>query len=191
MGVGGATLALGAASAAYQGFRGSQQSDLLRQNAAITEANVPYVRAAAREKARQLQTASYLMQGRQEAGYAASGLAVGGSVFDVMEDTARNYTRDASFAILEGELQARGMKMQADYFRTQARNTMRDAIVGGMLNFGDTVIRAYGIKTQNPYSVLGGGTSSGDVMTGGSLMGNRLFPVAPFQSTYVPQIGGR
>ena len=157
---GAALLGLGAAQAAYQGFRGSQQSDLLRQNAAITEANAPYVRAAAREKARQLQTASYLMQGRQRSGYAASGLAVGGSVFDVMEDTARNYTRDASFAILEGELQARGMKMQADYFRTQARSVMRDAIVGGLLNFGSTAITASAIRAQTGSTVLGGGSSS-------------------------------
>lgn len=183
MGVGGAVMGLSAAQSAYQGFRGSQQSDLLNENAAITEANAPYVRAAAKEKARQLQTASYLMQGRQKAGYAGAGLAVGGSVFDVMQDTATNYTRDASFAILEGELQARGMQRQADLYRTQARNTMRDAIVGGMLNFGSTAVAYQTIpKYVSSLSVLGSGNYGGY----SSMQANRLGIGVPTLSTNYP-----
>lgn len=176
-------MGLGAAQAAYQGFRGSQQSALLNENAALTEANAPYVRAAAREKARQLQTASYLMQGRQKAGYAGAGLAVGGSVFDVMADTAANYTRDASFAILEGELQARGMQRQADLFRTQARSTMRDAIVGGMLNFGSTAVAYQTIpKYVSSLSVLGSGNYGGY----SSMQGQRLGLGVPSLGTNYP-----
>lgn len=154
VGAGGAMIGLAAAQAAYQGFRGAQQSGILRENAAIMEANAPYARAAAKERARQLHTASYLTQGRQKAGYAGAGLAVGGSVWDVMNDTATNYTRDAAFALLEGELQARGMKRQADLYRTQASSTMRDAIVGGMLDFGSSAVR-YSTVPQYT-SVLGG-----------------------------------
>lgn len=156
--VGTMSMALAGANAAYQGFRGFQQSGLLRENAAITEANAPYVRAAAKEKARQLQTASYLMQGRQKSGYAASGLAVGGSVFDLMNDTATNYTRDATFALMEGELEARGMQRQADLYRIQARNAMRDGIVGGMLNFGSSAVN---LKMMSDWSRGGSGGGSG------------------------------
>ena len=171
MNMGTAAMAVGAAQSAYQGFRGAQQSSLLNENAAITEANAPYVRAAAKEKARQYHVASYLMQGRQKAGYAKAGLAVGGSVFDVMSDTAANYTRDASFAILEGELQARGMQRQADLFRVQAKNTMRDALVGGMLNFGSTAVAYQTVpKYVSSLSVLGSGNYGGY----SSMQGTRL-----------------
>lgn len=179
MGTNTALMGLSAASAAYQGFRGSQQNSLFRENARITEGNIPYVRAAAQEKARQLQVASYLMQGRQKAGYAASGLAVGGSVFDVMHDTAMNYTRDASFAILEGELQARGMQRQAELFRIQGRNTMRDAIIGGGLNLLSTGIWANSLKQDSGVggtSVLGRSTQNMQAM--------RLFGPMSIGSTY-------
>lgn len=148
-------MGLAAAQSAYQGFRGAQQSGLLRENASMMEANAPYARAAGQERARQLQTASYLLQGRQKAGYAGAGLAVGGSVWDVMNDTATNYTRDAAFAILEGELQARGMQRQASYYRTQASSTMRDAIIGGMLNFGSSAVQYSTVPKYT--SVIGGG----------------------------------
>lgn len=183
MGVGGAVIGLGAAQSAYQGFRGVQQSDILNQNADITAANAPYVRAAAKEKARQLQVASYLMQGRQKAGYAGAGLAVGGSVFDVMNDTVANYTRDASFAILEGELQARGMQRQADLYRVQAKSTMRDAIVGGMLNFGSTAVAYQTIpKYVSSLSVLGAGGYGGY----SSMQGQRLGIGVPTLGTNYP-----
>jgi hypothetical protein len=183
MNMGTAALAVGAAQSAYQGFRGAQQSSLLNENAAITEANAPYVRAAAREKARQYQVASYLMQGRQKAGYAGAGLAVGGSAFDVMSDTAANYTRDASFAILEGELQVRGMKRQADLFRIQASNTMRDAIVGGALNLGRTAID---YQTVPKYTSVLASNYNPVMSQPFSLMaGDQMgFGIAPFRSKY-------
>jgi hypothetical protein len=72
-----------------------------------------------------------------------------------MSDTVTNFDRDTSFALLEGELQARGMQRQADLQRYQARTGIRDAIVGGVLNTGAMKARAsmpgFGSGyTQNP-----------------------------------------
>ena len=119
-----------------------EQAHILRQNAQIAESNIPYIRANAAEQARQLQVGKYLTKGKQRAGYAGRGLAVTGSVFDVMSDTVTNFDRDTSFALLEGELQVRGMQRQADLSRYQARTGIRDAIVGGALNTGAMYARA-------------------------------------------------
>jgi hypothetical protein len=139
-------------------LQATEQGHILRQNADIYQSNIPYIRAAAAEKARQLQVGSYLTQGAQRAGYAGRGLAVGGSVFDIMSDTVTNFNRDASFVLLEGELQARGMQRQADMSRYQARTVLRDAIVGGVLNTASMGARASAMPaigsgyTQNPYA---------------------------------------
>jgi hypothetical protein len=142
--MGGAAAAVGAqaASGGFGIFQSFEQAHILRQNAQIAEANIPYIRANAAEQARQLQVGKYLTQGKQRTGYAGRGLAVSGSVFDVMSDTVTNFDRDTSFALLEGELQARGMQRQADLSRYQARTGIRDAIVGGVLNTGAMGARA-------------------------------------------------
>jgi hypothetical protein len=116
--MGGAAAAVGAqgASSAFGIFQSFEQANILRQNAQIAESNIPYIRANAAEQARQLQVGKYLTQGKQRAGYAGRGLAVAGSVFDVMSDTVT--------------------KRQADLSRYQARTGIRDAIVGGVLNTG-------------------------------------------------------
>lgn len=157
--MGGAAAAVGmqGASSGFGVFQSFEQANILRQNAQIAEANIPYIRANALEQARQLQVGKYLTQGKQRAGYAGRGLAVAGSVFDVMSDTVTNFDRDTSFALLEGELQARGMQRQADLSRYQARTGIRDAIVGGVLNTGAMKARSsmpgFGSGyTQNPLS---------------------------------------
>ena len=131
-----------AAGSVFGVYQANEQAGILRQNATIAEQNIPYIRANAAEQARQFQVAKYLTQGKQRTGYAGAGLAVGGSVFDVMSDTATNYNRDTSFALLQGELQAQGMQRQADLSRYQARTGLRDAIVGGVLNTGAMGARA-------------------------------------------------
>lgn len=134
MGAAGAAVGSQAAGSAFGVFQSFEQAKLLRQNASIAESNIPYIRAQAKEQARQLQVGSYLTRGAQRTGYAARGLAVGGSVFDVMADSVQNFNRDASFAILQGELAAQGQQRQADLSRYQAKVGVRDAIVGGVLN---------------------------------------------------------
>jgi len=136
MGAAGAAVGLQGASGLYGMFQAKQQGDILNQNANIAEQNIPYIRAQAAEKARQLQVEKYLTIGKQRAGYGKAGLAQGGSILDVIQDTATNFNRDTSFTILEGELAARGQKRQADLSRYQAKTGMRDAIVGGVLNTG-------------------------------------------------------
>ena len=156
MGAAAAAVGMQGASGGFGVFQSFEQAHILRQNAQIAEANIPYIRANAAEQARQLQVGKYLTIGKQKAGYAKSGLAVTGSVFDVMSDTVTNFDRDTSFALLEGELQARGMQRQADLSRYQARTGIRDAIVGGALNTGAMGARATmpgfgaGYYTQNP-----------------------------------------
>lgn len=142
--MGGAAAAVGmqGASSGFGIYQSFEQANILRQNAQIAESNIPYIRAHAAEQARQLQVGKYLTQGKQRGGYAGRGLAVAGSVFDVMNDTVTNFDRDTSFALLEGELQARGMQRQADLSRYQARTGIRDAIVGGVLNTGAMGARA-------------------------------------------------
>lgn len=132
--MGAAVVGAQAASSVFGIYQANEQANILRQNATIAEQNIPYIRAHAAEQARQFQVAKYLTQGKQRTGYAGAGLAVGGSVFDVMSDTVTNFNRDTSFVLLEGELQARGMQRQADLSRYQARTGLRDAIVGGVLN---------------------------------------------------------
>jgi hypothetical protein len=142
--MGGAAAAVGmqGASGVFGAVQSFEQANILRQNAQIAEANIPYIRANALEQARQLQVGKYLTQGKQRAGYAGSGLAVTGSVFDVMSDTVTNFDRDTSFALLEGELQVRRMIRDADLQRYQARTGIRDGIVGGVLNTGAMAARA-------------------------------------------------
>lgn len=132
----GAAVGMQGASAGFDIFRAYEQKKVFKQNAQILEGNIPYVRANAAEQARQLQVGKYLTQGKQRGGYAGRGLAVAGSVFDVMSDTVTNFDRDTSFALLEGELEARGMQRQADLMRYQGKTGVRDAIVGGVLNTG-------------------------------------------------------
>lgn len=156
---------MGAAAAAAVGvqalgglfgvLKAGEEGAILRQNASIYESNIPFIRAAASEKARQLQVGKYLTTGQQRTGYAGRGLAVGGSVFDVMQDTITNFNRDTSFVLLEGELAARGQQRQADLARYQAKTGMRDAIVGGVLNVASVAARAqmpsFSGGYMNPY----------------------------------------
>jgi hypothetical protein len=142
MGGGASAVGVQGASSAFGVFQSFEQAHILRQNAQIAEANIPYIRANALERARQLQVGKYLTHGKQRAGYAGRGLAVTGSVFDVMSDTVTNFDRDTSFALLEGELQVRGMQRSADLSRYQARTGIRDAIVGGGLNTGAMAAKA-------------------------------------------------
>lgn len=156
MGAAAAVVGAQAASGIFGVAQSFEQANILRQNAQIAESNIPYIRAQAAERARQLQVGKYLTQGQQRTGYAKSGLAVSGSVFDVMADTVTNFNRDTSFALLEGELQARGMQRQADLSRYQARTGIRDAIVGGVLNtsamYARSTMPAFGAGyQQNPY----------------------------------------
>lgn len=123
-----------------------QQGQVLRQNAQIEEANIPYIRQQAFEQARQLQVGSLVTLGRQRTGYAKGGLAQGGSVFDVMQDTATNFNRDANLALLQGELQARAAQRRADLYRFQARTGMFDAIGGGLLGMAGTGAYAQSLK---------------------------------------------
>lgn len=134
MGAGGAAVGAQAASSAYGVYQSVQQAKILRQNAQIAQQNIPYIRARAAEQARQLQVGKYLTHGQQRTGYAGRGLAVSGSVFDVMADTATNFNRDTSFALLEGELAVRNQQYQAKMLRYQANTGIRDALVGGTLN---------------------------------------------------------
>ena len=134
MGAAGAAVGAQAAGSAFGVFKASEEGRILKQNAAIYESNIPYIRAQAAERARQLQVGKYLTLGAQRAGYGGRGLAVGGSVFDIMRDTVTNFDRDSSFVLLEGELAARGQQRQADLSRFQAKTVLRDAIIGGVLN---------------------------------------------------------
>jgi hypothetical protein len=134
-----------ALSGGYGVVQSFEQAHILRQNAVIAESNIPHIRANAAEEARQLQVGKYLTQGKQRAGYAGRGLAVGGSVFDVMSDTVTNFDRDTGFALLKGELNVQGQQREAGMLRYQARTGIRDAIVGGILNTA-----AMGARTQMP-----------------------------------------
>jgi hypothetical protein len=140
-----------AGTAAMGVVQANEQAKVLRQNASIAESNIPYIRAQAAEKVRQLQVGRYMTVGAQRGGYAGRGLAVSGSVFDIMSDTVANFNRDSSFALLEGELAVRNQKRQADLSRYQARTGMRDAIVGGGLNFAAMGARA-SMPTFSPSS---------------------------------------
>jgi len=142
MGASGAAVGMQAASGAYGVYQANEQAGVLRQNASLAEQNIPYIRAQAAEKARQLQVGKYLTVGKQRAGYGRAGLAQGGSLFDVMNDTVTNFNRDTSFVLLEGELEARGQQRQADLSRYQARTGLRDAIIGGTLNTGAMYARS-------------------------------------------------
>lgn len=134
MGAGGAVVGSQAASSAYGVYQSVGQANILRQNAQVAQQNIPHIRARAAEQARQLQVGKYLTQGQQRTGYAGRGLAVSGSVFDVMADTVTNFNRDTSFALLEGELAVRNQQYQAKMLRYQANTGIRDALVGGTLN---------------------------------------------------------
>lgn len=121
-------------SGAYGVYQANEQAQILRQNAAIAEQNIPLIRQRALEHARQLQIGKYLITGKQKAGYGKSGLAQGGSVLDLIDETTANFDRDTSFALLEGELQARGQQRQAELSRFQARTLVPQALTGGVLN---------------------------------------------------------
>ena len=142
MGAAGAAIGTQAAGGLFNIYRSTEQGQLLRQNATLAERDIPLIRAATNERARQLQVGSYLTKGAQRAGYGGRGLAVGGSVFDIMSDTATNFDRDTSFVLLEGEMAARAKQREADLFRYQAKIGVRDAIIGSVLNTGATASRA-------------------------------------------------
>ena len=153
MGVAGAAATgVQAAGGVYNIFQATEQGHLLRQNASLAERDIPRIRAAASERARQLQVGAYLTKGRQRTGYAGRGLAVGGSVFDIMNDTATNFDRDTSFVLLEGELAARAKQREADLYRYQAKTGLRDAIVGSVLNTGAVASRAMMPSVGGGYS---------------------------------------
>ena len=158
MGAAGAAVGVQALGAGFGIFKAAEEGKIHRQNASIYESNIPYIRARAAEQARQLQVGSYLTVGAQKAGYAGRGLAVAGSVFDVMSDTVKNFNRDTSFVLLEGELLARGEQRKADMARFQAKTGMRDAVIGGVLSTAGVAARTQmpafgGGYTQNPYQM--------------------------------------
>lgn len=129
-------------SGAYGVYQANEQAKILQQNAAIAEQNIPHIRARAAEQARQLQIGRLLTVGKQKAAYGKAGLAQGGSLFDIMDHTVKNFDRDTSFALLEGELQARGQQRQADLSRFQAGTLIPQAAIGGLLNTGAMYARS-------------------------------------------------
>ncbi len=137
-----AAVGLQGLSGAYGVYQASEQAKILQQNAAIAEQNIPHVQARAAEQARQLQRGKYLIVGKQKAGYGKAGLAQGGSVLDLIDDATANFDRDTSFALLEGQLQARGQQRQADLSRFQAGTLIPQAAIGGVLNTGAMYARS-------------------------------------------------
>ncbi len=137
-----AAVGLQGLSGAYGVYQASEQAKILQQNAAIAEQNIPHIQARAAEQARQLQVGRYLTVGKQKAGYGRAGLAQGGSLFDIMDHTVENFDRDTSFALLEGQLHARGQQRQADLSRFQAGTLIPQAAIGGLLNTGAMYARS-------------------------------------------------
>lgn len=105
-----------AASASYQ----SQQA-AANYNATIMDQNARIERdqANAREEAQRREARQIL--GAQRAAFSQSGVGLGGSAADVMEQSATNAELDALTMRYEGEMKARGLMASAEAERYQGR----------------------------------------------------------------------
>ncbi len=125
-----ASLGAGALSAGAQLSTAWSQGSILNQNANVLRQSASVARSSGLEEARQIRIASYKTAGMQRTAYGKSGLAVSGSLLDVMDESRNNYEFDAQKAIYQAELQARGMEYQATIAQYQAKVGKYNAIFG-------------------------------------------------------------
>jgi hypothetical protein len=123
------TSVLGGTLQIEQGLAGAS---IANQNAAIARQNAEAARVASREQARQIRYAGEKTLGQQRAAYGRAHLAGGGSLIDVLMDTATQYEFDAQKAIYAGEVQARGLYHEANMLDYQAKVLRRSSLIGGV-----------------------------------------------------------
>lgn len=119
------------------------QSNAAKYNAQISEQNATIARQnAAEQEARQRRLAKKRL-GALRAGVGASGVTMEGSPLAVMQDTAQQLELDALTIRHQGDLKARGYKVNAELDRTQAKNVKKQ----GYLKAGSQLLsggaRAY------------------------------------------------
>ena len=114
-----------------QGFgafeSGQEQKNAAFYNAALATRNAQIIRQGAELTEYQQKKNLESMVGRQQAQYAASGVAVGvGSPVDTMVDTLSKGYLDISIARYNNAIAARGLESEAEMLRYEGKETVRE-----------------------------------------------------------------
>lgn len=105
-------------------------------NARISSANARLAEQRGDTQARLIRRQGRQALGRQRAAAAASGVAMEGSILDIMADSRYQIERDALTAKFNAGVEARGQQMQASVQRTQGRQ----AQVAGFMRAGTELL---------------------------------------------------
>lgn len=114
-------------------------------NARIAQQNAIIARQQARQQADQVARDSRLLQGEFLADAGARGVGMSDSVLDILGDIVSQGELERQNVLYQGELQARGFKIEAAQERARGRNAMTAAFIGAASDLLSTGAR---YKTQ-------------------------------------------
>jgi len=112
-----------------------QDSQMADFNAQVAQQNALTVQQQAQENARRSLVNTNKVIGSQRAGFAASGVS-GGSVLDVLQDTAAKGALDAATIKNQGDIKAAAYANEFNLNKYRASNSL---ITGNISAFGDVV----------------------------------------------------
>lgn len=101
--------------------------DLLRNQARVSRQNARVVRQQGEEDARRFRIFADKRLGSARAAVGASGIQLGGSALDSIEESARNLELDALSIEFEGDLRAFNLEQQGKDFDLRRRDISRAA----------------------------------------------------------------
>lgn len=152
MAVGTAMSAVGAVAGGYaQKSQAEAQAKAAEYNANLTkmQADVERSQSAAREE-QQLRRGRQVL-GAQRAAIAQAGAGFGGSMADIMEESATAAELDALTMRYEGDLRSKGLLAQAEgdlYGARAARAAGKQAVKAGWISAGASALTGYGMYNK-------------------------------------------
>lgn len=152
-------------------MQGNEQRAILDQNAAMTRRSADVARAAGKEDARQIRYAAYKTAGQQRGAYGKAGLALSGSLLDVMADTAAQYEMDEKKALYNAELQAQGLLYEANMMESQGKMVQRNARIGAVASVLAGTVQGVASYQYGRYMTANAGSTT---VSGAPLMGGNF-----------------
>lgn len=166
--VAGATLAIGALSAASQYQQGRAQQKIANANADAQEIAARDAVNTGNANAEQQRQQARQLQGQQAAAFGAAGTDMtSGSALNIFGDTARGNQLDSLTTINNAVNQGNGLNFQSDVSRTQGRIDRNAANMGATTTILNSALKAYGAY-NSPGALDKSDTSTGTSTSSGS-----------------------
>ena len=166
--VAGATLAIGALSAASQYQQGRAQQKVANANADAQEIAARDAVNVGNANAEQQRQQARQLHGQQAAAFGAAGTDMtSGSALNIFGDTARGSQLDSLTTINNAVNQGNGLNFQGDVSRTQGRIDRNAANMGATTTILNSALSAYGsyqspgaLNKAKPKTSTGGSSSN-------------------------------